>query len=343
MTGLDLERREVVMSSQRVPYDYLVLATGSHYNYFAHPEWASIAPALKTLQDALRIRAHLLLALEQAEMEEEPEARKALLTAVIVGAGPTGVELAGAIAELAHKTLVRDFRRINPSEMRVTLVEAGPRILAAFPERLASEAKNRLVHLGVEVRTNTKVSGISSEVVLLGEERVAAKTVLWAAGVAASPVAKWLHVKMDAAGRVNVQPDLTVPGHPVIYVIGDLAHVAVPGGRGLPGVAPVAMQQGSYVAKALLRRVRGEPPDKPFQYRDKGNLATVGRGYAIADLGRLKLTGMRAWLLWVALHIFYLIGFRSRVLVLVEWAWAYLTWDRGARLITEPLRGKQTP
>jgi NADH dehydrogenase len=312
-----------------------VLATGARESYFGHDEWRRFAPGLKTIEDATDIRHKLLLAFEAAEvaMETDPQRAQALLTFVVVGGGPTGVELAGAIAEVARKALVKDFRHINPASARILLVEATPRILGAFPQSLARRAAEKLRRLGVEVRTNTRVEQVEEGAVILNGQRLAAQTVLWAAGVQASPAGRWLGAEMDRAGRVLVQSDLSVPGHPEIFVIGDTAHVKQDGAL-LPGVAPVAMQEGRYVARVVRARVRGENLPPPFRYVDKGTLATVGRAFAVADIRGLKLSGFVAWVTWLAVHIFYLIGFRNRVLVMFQWAWAYLTYQRGARLIT---------
>ncbi|HEU5368468.1 MAG TPA: NAD(P)/FAD-dependent oxidoreductase [Ktedonobacterales bacterium] len=337
VTGVDVEGRRVLLGERSVSYDYLVLATGAQHSYFGHDDWAPYAPGLKSNTDATAIRREILLAFEAAEIETNPEKRQALLTFVIVGGGPTGVELAGAIAGLARKSIVRDFRHIDSSASRILLVEAGPRLLAAFPETLARKAQRELERHGVEVLTNAPVEQVDADGVVIAGKRVAAQTVIWAAGVKASPAGKWLGAETDRAGRVIVGPDLTVPGHPEIFVLGDTAS-ATQDGKPLPGVAPVAMQQGRYVARAIRRRLAGKKESKPFHYRDKGNLATVGRSYAITDLGFIKLTGFIAWVTWLVVHIFYLIGFRNRLLVMIQWAWSYLTYQRGARLITEERR-----
>jgi NADH:ubiquinone reductase (H+-translocating) len=332
VTSVDVTGQRVLVADRSVPYDYLVIATGARHSYFGHDDWERFAPGLKAIPDATAIRRKVLLAFERAELEPDPQVRSALLTFVIVGAGPTGVEMAGAIAELAHKTLVADFRHIDPRSTRILLVEAAPRILAAFPEQLARQAHRKLERLGVTVRTGQAVDEVDAEGVTIAGVRVAASTVIWAAGVRASPAGEWLGAKVDRAGRVLVQPDLTVEGHPEIYVIGDTAALSQDG-QPLPGMAPVAMQQGRYVARAIRRRVRGEQAAPPFHYLDKGSLATVGRAFAIAHIWKLELSGLFAWLVWVAVHIWYLIGFRNRLLVLVQWAWAYLTHQQGARLI----------
>lgn len=347
VVGIDRQSHRVWLAGgSSLTYDYLVLAPGAHYNYFGHPEWERVAPALKTIADATAIRRKILLAFERAEMAQSEAERQANLTFVIVGAGPTGVEMAGSIAELAHRALAADFRRINPRSARILLVEAGPRILSGFPEHLANRAREELQHKGVEVLVNTKVEAVDERGVVILDQRIEARTVLWAAGVLAAPVGQWLGVETDRIGRVKVNADLSVPGHPECFVIGDSAFVAGPDGKPLPGVAPVAMQQGRYVARVIQARTQGKPAPGPFQYRNKGNLATVGRSFAVADFGRLRLAGFIAWLVWTLVHIFYLIDFHNRVLVMIEWAWAYFTYHRGARLIVssrETLRDAAEP
>ncbi|WP_081838826.1 NAD(P)/FAD-dependent oxidoreductase [Thermogemmatispora carboxidivorans] len=339
VTGVDTVGRRVLLDERgerSIPYDYLIIATGAGQNYFGHREWARYAPGLKTLEDATRLRRQILLAFEAAEMESDPDRQRALLTFVLVGAGPTGVEMAGAIAELAHKALASDFRTINPHSARIILVEAAPRILLSFPPELAEKARRALNRLGVEVRTSAPVEAVDENGVVIGGEYLPAKTIIWTAGVEASPAGRWLQAEVDRAGRVKVNPDLSVPGHPEIFVIGDTAHLEEKG-QPLPGLAPVAMQEGRYVARAILQRLAGQEP-APFHYVNKGNLATVGRAWGLLQIGRLRLTGFLAWILWLTVHIFYLIGFRNRVLVLFQWAWAYLTFQRGARLILYPER-----
>ncbi len=333
VTGVDLEQQRVLIDDRAVPYDYLVLATGAHDNYFGHPEWEHYAPGLKSVTDAIAIRRKILLAFEAAELETDPERVKELLTFVLIGAGPTGVEMAGAIAELAHKALAPDFRHIDTTSTRIILLEAAPRILAAFPEPLARKSQKKLNRMGVEVRTSAPVSAIDERGVVAGGERIAAKTIIWTAGVSASPAGKWLGAEVDRAGRVKVNEDLSVPGHPNVFVIGDTAS-ATQDGKALPGVAPVAMQAGRYVARLVAHRVRGKELHEPFHYLDKGNLATVGRSYAIVDIGKIRLTGLIAWVMWLVVHIYYLIGFRNRFITLFQWAWTYFTYSRGARLIT---------
>jgi len=331
--GVDTGKREVLLADRSVPYDYLMLATGATDSYFGHPEWERYAPGIKSIADATAIRRDILLAFEAAEIETDNGKRAALLTFVLVGGGPTGVEMAGAIAELAHRALASDFRHINPKLTRIVLVEAGPRILSSFPPDLSQKAHRMLEKMGVEVRINTLVEAIDSDGVVAAGARVYAKTVIWTAGVAASPAGKWLGTQVDRGGRVLVEPDLTVPGRPEIFVLGDTMSL-VQNGMPLPGVAPVAMQQGRYAAAAVISRLRGGPPPPPFVYNDKGNLATVGRAFAILDAHGVKLSGLTAWVGWLLIHIVYLIGFRNRVVVLFQWAWAYITYQRGARLIT---------
>jgi len=315
-------------------YDFLVLATGSQYAYFGHEDWPRLAPGLKSIDDATLIRRRMLLAFEEAESMTDPAIRRRLLTFVLVGAGPTGVEMAGALAELAHATLSRDFRHINPQTAHILLVEAGPRVLSGFPERLAAFARRSLEKMGVEVLVDTPIEAIDRDGVIAKGKRIEAANVIWCAGVEASPVAQWLGVPAGKGGRVKVVPDLSVPGHPEVFVIGDAAFVTGPDGEPLPGLAPVAKQEGQYVGELIARRVRGEAGPPPFRYRDEGALATIGRHSAIADFGRIKLTGWIAWVLWGIVHIFFLIGFRNRMAVFLNWIWAWLTYGRGARLIT---------
>ena len=331
---MDAAARKVVLADGEVGYDFLILATGATHSYFGHDEWALHAPGLKTLEDALFIRRRTLLAFERAERETDPARRRGLLTFVIIGAGPTGVELAGTLVEIARHTLRREFRRIDPAEARVVLLEGLDRVLPTYPPDLSAKARRQLEGLGAEVRTGARVTGVDAHGVWLGTERMEAGTVLWAAGVAASPLGRSLGAPVDRAGRVQVQPDLSVPGHPEILVIGDLAALEQDG-RPVPGVAPAAMQMGRHAARNVLRAVRGEPRP-PFRYVDKGSLATIGRRAAVALLGRVKLSGFPAWAAWLGIHIFFLIGFRNRLVVLMEWALAYLTHQRSARLILEP-------
>jgi len=312
-------------------YDHLVLAAGAAHSYFGRGEWERHAPGLKTLEDALEIRRRVLLAFERAEREGDPEGRRRWLTFVVVGGGPTGVEMAGAFAEIARNTLARDFRRIDPRTARVILVEAGPRVLPAYPDELSEKAKLQLEALGVQVWTASPVTEVDGEGVQVGGDRIASRTVVWAAGVAASPLARSLGAPLDRAGRVPVLPDLSVPGHPSVLVIGDLACLEQDG-RPIPGVAPAAIQMGVHAARNVLHALRGEPL-APFRYRDKGQLATIGRRRAVAVLGAVRLSGLVAWLAWLGIHVFFLIGFRNRFVVMFTWAWAYLTYDRSARLI----------
>lgn len=334
--GLDLDRRTVELDSGRaLSYDWLVVATGARHSYFGHDEWESIAPGLKNLEDAFNIRRRILLAFELAEQEVDPSRRAALLTFVLVGAGPTGVELAGAIAEIKQYTLRRDFRNINPREARVVLIEAGPRVLAAYPDDLSAKALRQLERLGVEVLTDTMVTAISADSVTAGAQPIETRTVIWAAGNLASPLLQALGAPLDRQGRVIVEPDCTVPGRPEVFVLGDAAAYSHQTGSPLPGTCPVAIQMGQYVARVARREIREPGATRPpFRYRDKGQLAVIGRGRGVADLGPAHFTGFPAWLLWVFVHIFFLIGFRNRVIVLIEWAISYFTYSRGARLIT---------
>jgi NADH:ubiquinone reductase (H+-translocating) len=329
--AIDTTAKRVLLADGEVPYDHLIVAAGAGHSYFGKDQWEAHAPGLKTLEDALEIRRRALIAFEQAEREEDPEARRQWLTFVVVGGGPTGVEMAGAFAEIARHTLARDFRRIDPRTARVILVEAGPRVLPAYPEGLSEKAKLQLEALGVQVWSGAPVTAVDAAGVQVGGDRIAARTVVWAAGVQASPLARSLGVPLDRAGRVRVAPDLTVPGQPSVLVIGDLASLEQDG-RPVPGVAPAAIQMGEQAVRNIVRGLRGEPP-LPFRYRDKGSLATIGRRRGVAVLGALRLSGLVAWLAWLGVHIFFLIGFRNRFVVLFTWAWAYLTYDRSARLI----------
>jgi NADH dehydrogenase len=333
VSGIDTARREVIAEGQRFPYDQLILATGAQHAYFGHDEWAAHAPGLKTIDDATYIRRRILLAFEKAETEADPHERARLLNFVIVGGGPTGVEMAGAIAELANRALAADFRSIDPRSARIILVEAAPRLLTPFDPSLSDEAKRSLEQLGVEVRLGAAVTALDAEGVSIGAERIEARTVVWAAGVVASAAGQWLGAETDRAGRVKVAPDLSVPGHPEIFVIGDTALALGEDGKPLPGVAPVAKQQGQYVAELLIARHDGKTA-KPFHYRDFGSLATIGRKRAVVQMGRLKLKGFIAWLLWSVAHIYFLIGFRNRLAVAMNWLWNYVTFQRGTRLIT---------
>ena len=332
-TGVDLKSKKVTLKDGDVSYDYLILATGVRHAYFGHNEWEQWAPGLKSLEDALEMRRRILLAFEKAEREPDEKRRRALLTFLIIGGGPTGVELAGAIAEISRQVMVRDFRAINPREARVLLVEAGPRVLAAYPEELSAKAEASLARLGVEVCKGSPVTSISDKEVKIGSEAIFTSTALWAAGVEASPLARTLGVKLDRAGRVLVQSDLTIPGYPEAFVIGDLAALTDKNGKPMPGVCPVAIQQGRHVARNIQQACR-ELSLQPFEYNDRGSLATIGRAAAVADLGWLRFSGFMAWSAWLFVHIFFLIGFRNRFVVIFEWAWAYFTFQRAARLIT---------
>jgi NADH:ubiquinone reductase (H+-translocating) len=335
VVDVDAGGREVVLASGRsIRYDYLILAAGAVDHYFGNDGWAPNAPGLKNLEDAIEIRRRFLLAFEAAEQESDPEICRALLTFVVVGGGPTGVEMAGAFAEVARHTLSRgDFRRIDPRTARILLIEGGPRVLAAYPERLSERALETLERLGVEVRLGSLVTRIGPEAVWIGEDRISTRNVVWSAGVAASPLGGRLGVTTDRLGRVEVEADLSVPGRQEIFVVEDLAHFAHQNGEALPGIAPVAIQQGKAAAANILRSVAGEPREA-FEYFDRGSLATIGRGAAVGQIRRRSVHGFPAWLIWLFVHLMYLVGFRNRVAVLLAWAWSYLTWQRGARLIT---------
>lgn len=334
--GVDAAKREVILNDgSHVPYDTLVLATGATHAYFGHDEWEKSAPGLKNLEDATTIRRRMLMAFERAERATDPARRQAFLTFVIIGGGPTGVELAGAIAELAHVTLVKEFRHIDPHLTRVVLIEAGPRILSAFTEDLSAYAQKALEKLGVEVRTGAPVTQCAVGHVVFGNEKLATATILWAAGVKASPAALWLGAKADRAGRVIVEPDLTLPGHPEIFVIGDTASVIRPDGSPVPGIAPAAKQQGGYAARIIKARLAGASDPGPFHYKHSGNLATIGKRAAVIDFGWIKLRGQFAWWIWGIAHVFFLIGTRNRIAVALSWLWIYLSGHRSARLITQ--------
>lgn len=333
--SVDPAGRRVILRDGELSYDRLIIATGATHSYFGNDHWARHAPGLKTIEDALEIRRRMLLAYEAAERETDPEIQREWMTFVVVGAGPTGVELAGSLSEIARHTLLKDFRRIDPASARVVLVEALPHVLPPYPEDLSESARRQLESLEVEVRTETRVRDIESDRVVLENGEIRARTVLWAAGVRASELAKTLDAPLDRAGRVEVEADLTVPGHDDIYVIGDLASI-VQDGEPVPGIAPAAIQQGRHASGNVIRSLTGRPR-LPFRYQDKGIMATIGRAAAVADLGKLHVSGWIAWLLWLGIHIFFLIGFRNRFLVMLQWAWAYITWTRGARLITGDL------
>jgi NADH dehydrogenase len=334
VTGIDAAAREVLLEGgERVPYDSLVIATGARHAYFGHDEWEPYAPGLKTLEDATAMRRRLLVAFEAAEREADPDRRRALLTFAIVGGGATGVELAGALIELARITLKGDFRTIHPEEARVVLIEAGPRVLPAFREALSGYAYAALQRLGVEVMLNQMVTAIDAEGVTYGDTRLAARTVIWAAGVQASPAAKWLGVEADRAGRIKVNPDLTVPGHPEIFAIGDTVTVLAPNGKPVPGIGDAAKQEGKYAARAIRARIEGRESG-PFQYKHLGDIATIGRSAAVIDFGWVQLTGWIGWWGWSLAHIYFLIGVKNRVSVALSWLWIYVTGHRSARLIT---------
>ncbi len=330
------DTKEIITTGRRIKYDYLIVAAGARHSYFGKDEWEQFAPGLKSLHDAIDIKHRVLTAFEQAEKYEDEDKRRSALTFVVVGAGPTGLELAGAIAELAHTTLKRDFRRIDPTSARIILVEAGPRVLPPFHESLSASAKKQLEGLNVEVLVNTPVTGMGYRWVELKGERLAAHTVIWAAGNNASPLVKQLGCETDRPGRAIVNQDLTIPGRPEIYAIGDMASVKDKKGKPVPGVAPAAMQMGKHAAKNILRQLKGQAPE-PFWYLDKGSLATIGRHAGVADIRGFRFSGTPAWLTWAFIHLFFLIGFRNRVLVFFQWAWAFVTFGRGARVITEPL------
>jgi len=335
VVSVDPARRVVVLRDGEIAYDYVIVATGATHAYFGHDQWRKWAPGLKTLEDALEMRRRVLLAYERAERETDPVKRAALLTFIVIGGGPTGVELAGALVEISRQSLARDFRHFNPGSARIILLEAGPSLLAAFPDSLRQAAHEDLRRLGVEVRTGTLVTEVRDGCVEIGQDTIDAETILWAAGVAASPAGASLGAPTDRAGRVIVQPDLTIPGHSDVFVIGDLAAMLGPDGKQLPGVAQVAIQMGRHAAKNILRAVEHQPY-RPFVYKNLGNMATIGRASAVADFGRLRLRGYVAWLAWLFVHLMNLVGFRNRVVVLVQWAWAYFSYQRAIRLITDP-------
>jgi NADH dehydrogenase len=331
VSRIDTSARQVTVGEHRLAYDYLLVASGATHAYFGHDEWEPHAPGLKNLDDAFAIRARILSAFEAAEAATEEAQREACLTFAVIGAGPTGVELAGTLAEIARHTLVRDFRNFDPARSRVMLIEAGPRVLSGLSEKLSAKARAQLEKLGVEVHTGQAVSEIGAGYLRFGDRHVAARTILWAAGVAASPLGKQLNAELDRAGRVRVQPDLSLAAHPEVFVAGDLASVTSDG-KPVPGVAPAAKQMGALVAKNILARIAGRAAT-PFRYRDFGALATIGRHSAVAQLPKLEFSGILAWWFWLWLHIYFLIGFRSRLIVIINWAWAYFTYGRGARII----------
>ncbi len=334
--GIDTAKKVLRTNTGEVAYDYLLLATGATHSYFGHDDWAPFAPGLKRIEDATRIRRSVLIAFERAELMRDPADQERLLTFVIVGGGATGVEMAGAVAEVARQTLAMDFRRIDPRASRIVLIEAGPRLLPAFPEDLSDYVKKSLERMGVEVKLNASVTGCDAHGVDVKDGRIDAGTIVWAAGVVASPAAQWLNADHDRAGRIKVGADLSVPGHPEIFAAGDTATIE---GQTVPGIAPAAKQMGYYVGRVIAARIAGVPPPKPFRYRHLGDLATIGRRAAVVKFGRLKLRGFIGWLFWSVVHIYFLIGLRNRFVVAFTWLWDYLTFQRGARLITDSSRG----
>ncbi|MEW6305012.1 MAG: NAD(P)/FAD-dependent oxidoreductase [Verrucomicrobiota bacterium] len=336
VTGFNLAAKQVVLEHDTLSYDYLVLALGGATSYFGHPEWEQFAPGLKSLDDAMRIRREVLLAFEQAENARDQAEHDRLMTVVVVGGGPTGVELAGAFAELARHVLRDDFKRIDPAQARVVLIEAGPRVLGTFSPELSASAEQQLAELGVEVRTNTKVKSITKGRVELENGVIEAGNILWAAGVSASPLTKKLGVELDRAGRVKVHPDLSVPGHPEVFAVGDIAFVPDENGKPVPGVSPAAMQMATHVARIIEDdlALAGRGPRPPFKYWDKGTMATIGRSAAVAQMGRFEFSGFPAWLAWLGVHLIFLVGFRNKLAVLLQWAYSYCTYKRGARIIT---------
>lgn len=336
---IDVEKRVVRVDypESEIPYDYLVLASGSRHAYFGHDEWEPFAPGLKAIEDAAEIRRRFLLAFERAEKSADEVERDAYMTFIVVGGGPTGVELSGAFPTIARKALYPDFRNIDTRKTRVILLEGGPRVLPSFPEELGEVARNSLGEIGVEVRTNSIVTRVGPDAVYVGEERIPARTVFWAAGNAASPLGRMLGAPVDGAGKVFVSEDLSVPGHPEIFVAGDLALVVRADGRPVPGVCPAANQEGTMAARNI-RRLIGKRPTRPFRYRNKGDLAVIGRSRAVADFGKVRFSGRIAWLLWLFVHVMYLVGFRNRISVFVQWGYSYLTYQRGVRLITNTER-----
>lgn len=342
VSGIDVQRRKVQLPDGQLDYDYLILATGARHSYFGHPEWEKLAPGLKSLEDAVEIRRRILMAYEYAEKISDEAARKAAMTFAIVGGGPTGVEMAGAIAEIARYTLAKDFRHIDPSQTRVILIEGEPRVLAAFPDDLRDSATRQLRELGVEIYTGVHATNLSEAGLQVGDEFIACRVKVWAAGNTASFLGNSLGVAVDRVGRVVVNDDLTVPGHPEVQVVGDLANFSHQTGQPLPGVSPVAMQQGRHAARNILAMIDGRKPQR-FWYFDKGSMATIGRNRAVADLHLVHLSGLPAWLAWLFVHIIFLVGFRNRLAVLFQWGWAYLTFNKGARLITRNFQAEQRP
>jgi NADH dehydrogenase len=340
--SVDVTAKEIKTTDMEIPYDFLVLATGARHSYFGHNEWEKLAPGLKSLEDAIELRRRLLMAFEYAEKVTDEAARKTAMTFVIIGGGPTGVEMAGAIAEIARYTLAKDFRHIDPSQARVILIEGEPRLLASFPEDLSASAMKQLVDLGVEVRTGARATNLTEAGLQVGNEFIPCRVKVWAAGNNASFVGKTLGVPVDRVGRVMVNDDLTIPGHPEVQVIGDLANFSHQAGQPLPGVSPVAMQQGRHAARNILRMIQNRKPQR-FRYWNKGSMATIGRNKAVADLNLIHLSGLPAWLVWLFVHIIFLVGFRNRLAVLFQWGWAYFTFNAGARLITRNFQSETRP
>src|SRR5438132_12227655 len=340
--SVDVDAKKVKTVDLQIDYDYLILATGARHSYFGHGEWEKLAPGLKSLEDAVELRRRILMAFEYAEKINDEKARRAAMNFVIIGGGPTGVEMAGAIAEISRHTLARDFRHINPSEARVILIEGEPRLLAAYPPDLSESARKQLVELGVEVRPSTRATNLTEAGVQIGDEFITCRVKSWAAGNNASGVGRTVGLPVGGVGRVIVNNDLTIPGHPEVQVIGDLANFPHQTGEPLPGISPVAMQEGRQAARNVLAMIKGRKPQR-FRYWDKGTMATIGRNKAVADLKFMHLSGLPAWLAWLFVHIVFLVGFRNRLLVLFQWAWAYLTFDKGARLITRNFQSEQRP
>jgi NADH:ubiquinone reductase (H+-translocating) len=340
--SVDVAAKKIKTTDMEIPYDFLILATGARHSYFGHNEWEKLAPGLKSLEDAIELRRRLLMAFEYAEKITDEAACKAAMTFVIIGGGPTGVEMAGAIAEIARYTLAKDFRHIDPSQARVILIESEPRLLASFPEDLSASAMKQLVDLGVEVRTGLHATNLTEAGLQVGDEFIPCRVKIWAAGNNASFVGKTLGVPVDRVGRVMVNDDLTIPGHPEVQVIGDLANFSHQTGQPLPGVSPVAMQQGRHAARNILRMIQNRKPQR-FRYWNKGSMATIGRNKAVADLNLIHLSGLPAWLVWLFVHIIFLVGFRNRLAVLFQWGWAYFTFNAGARLITRNFQSETRP
>ena len=340
--SVDVAAKTVNIGDRQIAYDYLILATGSRHSYFGHDEWEKLAPGLKSLEDAVEIRRRLLLAFEYAEKITDPAAKAAAMTFVVIGGGPTGVEMAGAIAEIARYTLEKDFRHIDPASAHVILVEGDPRVISAFPEDLSASAMKQLKQLGVDVRVGVHAKNLTEAGLEIGDEFIPCRVKIWAAGNAASFVGKTMGVPVDKAGRVIVNDDLTIPGHSEVQVIGDLANFAHQGDKPLPGVSPVAMQQGRHAARNILAMIDGRKPQR-FRYWDKGSMATIGRNKAVADLSFLHLSGLPAWLVWLFVHIIFLVGFRNRIVVLMQWAWSYISFNKGARLITRNFQAETRP